>query len=37
MGETSTGELLMNGKCTYNYQCKDVDCLKCVEIHHDTK
>lgn len=37
MNETGTGELLMNGKCPYNYQCKAVDCLKCIERHQGDK
>ena len=34
MNESSTGELLMNGKCPYNYQCKAVDCMRCIEIQN---
>lgn len=30
-------ELLMKGDCPYNYQCKAVDCMECVEIHHGEK
>ena len=29
----STGNLLMNSDCPYNYQCKAVDCMECIEIH----
>ena len=37
MSETGAGELLMNGKCPYNYQCKAVDCMRCIEAHHGEK
>ena len=37
MNETSTGELLMNRNCPYNFQCKAVDCLECIEIHRREK
>lgn len=30
-------ELLMNSDCPYNYQCKAVDCMECVEIHRGEK
>ncbi len=37
MNDTGTGKLLMNGDCPYNYQCKAVDCMECVEIHNEKK
>lgn len=37
MNENGAGELLMNGKCPYNYQCKAVDCMRCIEAHHGEK
>lgn len=37
MNETSMGALLMNAECPYNYQCKAVDCLDCIEIHRGEK
>ena len=37
MNEHSTGALLMNSECPYNYQCKAVDCLDCIEIHRGEK
>ena len=31
--ERTTGELLLNGACPFEYDCKDMDCMKCAQIH----
>lgn len=31
--ERNTGGLLLNGACPFEYDCKDMDCMKCVQIH----
>lgn len=37
MNEPTTGNLLMNSDCPYNYQCKAVDCMECMKIYHGEK
>lgn len=29
--------LLHSGECPFNYQCKDVDCIKCMNIYMEEK
>lgn len=35
--QNSMAEMLINQKCPFGYQCKDVNCMECIEISREEK
>lgn len=35
--EPNTAGLLLNKDCPYDYQCKAMDCMECIEIYMEDK